>query len=212
MYAHPHRYRSISSGGVRRRVARSCWRWFCILVLASAVGALQQVRADVGDRTRIGQAGEWKDTIAAVSLNSRLYSIEKSGALYVTDLPGGRWRQIGKTEFGNTRFMFAAGPSLYTIETDGSLYQVSPSNGAWARVGKAGDWKNTIAGAALNGRLYTVGTDGTLYESQLADGHWIAVGKPVFGNTRYVLEGGNKLYTLDADGSLYSIEMPPLAG
>ncbi len=274
-------------------VTRGFWSCICILVLVSAMGALQQARADVGDRIRLGQAGEWRDTIAGATLNNRLYTVEKSGTLYVTDLSTGRWSQVGKAEFGNTRMMFAVGPSLYTIETDGSLYQVSPSNGAWARVGKAGewketitgvgmsgrlytveasgglyetnpatgvwkqigkaefgntrrmigangalytleadgslyrvnpangswsqvgkagDWKGTIAGAALNGRLYTVETGGTLYESQLEDGHWITVGKPVFGKTVYMFESGSNLYTLDADGSLYRVEMPPLAG
>ncbi len=91
---------------VARRVKRTSWSWFCILMLMVAAGALHQAKADVGDWKRIGKAGEWKNTIALATMNDRLYTIEKGGALYVTDLPAGTWRQVGKTEFGRTLFLF----------------------------------------------------------------------------------------------------------
>ena len=93
-------------------------------------------------------AGEWADTKHAVVYNGKLYTIEKSGALYVTELPSGKWLQIGKVEFGNTKFLFAGAENLVTIESDGSLYRVSAADGSWGRAGKAGDWKNTMLGAS----------------------------------------------------------------
>lgn len=204
MYASLHCYKTSSIEKVTLRIKRSFLSCFCLLVLMMTAGALQQARANVGDRTRLGQAGEWKDTIGAVVSNNRLYTIEKSGALYVTDLSNGKWSQIGKAEFANTRFLFAVAPNLYTIETDGSLYRVSQVNGAWSRVGQAGEWRNTIAGTILNGRLYTVESNGILYETNPATGVWKQIGKPEFANTRHMLGADGSLYTIEDDG-LYRV-------
>ena len=135
----------------------------------------------------MGQAGDWKDTVALVTLNNNLYSIERSGALYRTDLNSGRWVQLGKAEFANTEFMFTDGQNLYTIEADGSLYRVSPADGAWNHVGQAGDWKDTIAGATLNGRIYTVERSGALYETSPATGAWKQIGKAEFAKRNIYL-------------------------
>jgi hypothetical protein len=189
---------------IKSRVTRSS-RWLvCILTLISAAGALQHVSADVGDWKRIGKAGEWKGTIALATMNDRLYTIDNSGALYVTDLAAGTWRQLGKAEFGKTRFLFAEGQSLYSIETDGSLYRVSPTNGAWSRVGQAGVWNNTIAGTMLNGRLYTVEQTGILYETIPATGVWKKLGNAEFAKSRFIFGEGSSLYTIE-DGGLYRV-------
>lgn len=205
MYASLRRYQTNVAEAVRRRVTRSSWECFCILVLVLAVGALQQARADIGDRTRLGQAGGWKGTIAAVTVNNRLYTIENSGALYVTDLSSGNWKQLGKSEFANTRFLFGVGQYLYTIETNGSLYRVSQVDGTWGYLpNKAGEWKGTIAGSTLNGRIYTVESSGALYETNPATGVWKQIGKAEFANTRHIFSANGSLYTIE-DGGLYRV-------
>src|SRR5258708_2857516 len=97
-------------------------RTLCWLVFIATIGSLQQINANPAP-------GEWSNTIAVTTLNGRLYSIETGGALYQTDLSNGKWIQIVKSEFANTRFLFAGSQNLYTIETDGSLYRVNPANG-----------------------------------------------------------------------------------
>ena len=64
-------------------------------------------------------------TVALAALKGKLYSVETSGKLYVTEPSTGAWKAIGKPEFGATWRMFGVGQKLYTIEKDGSLYEVS---------------------------------------------------------------------------------------
>ncbi|HVS35869.1 MAG TPA: hypothetical protein VMS17_09825, partial [Gemmataceae bacterium] len=71
-------------------------------------GSLFQIDPKDGDRRRIGDEGAWKGTLAGAVLNGKLYTAEKDGGLYVSDLDGGDRKQIGKAEFGDTKFMFAA--------------------------------------------------------------------------------------------------------
>ena len=64
-----------STGHRMRLLFASCWLWaVCSPALAVP-----------GDWERIGQAGDWKDTTAGTLFNGRLYTVEKSGALYVTE-------------------------------------------------------------------------------------------------------------------------------
>lgn len=168
----------------------------CIAVLVLAIGGLQLIN---------GQTGVWKNTIAAAVLNDRFYSVEKNGALYDTDLTTGKWVQIGKPEFGKTKFMFAAGQNLLTIETDGSLYRINPSSGGWTAVGDAGAWKGTIAGAFVSGRLCTIESDGVLYSTNPGTGVWAQIGKSEFARTQRLFGTSDALYSIESDGSLYWI-------
>ena len=95
----------------------------------------------------------WGNTIALAVIDNNLYTVEKSGALYRTDLSSGKWVQVGKPEFENTRMMFASSSTLFTIEKDGSLYRVSSSDGSWIRIGKECDCKNTINCVAVGVNL-----------------------------------------------------------
>ena len=155
---------------------------------------------------QIGPAGAWKDTIAGTMFKGSLYTVESDGVLYVTDLSKGTWKEIGKPEFAQTKFMFAADNHLYTIETNGSLYQVNPRKGTWKQVGKAGAWKKTIAGAVLRDRLFTVVSDGGLYETDLASGTWKQIGQAEFAQTVAMFAAGNDLYTIEKDGGLYKVD------
>jgi hypothetical protein len=198
----------------------------CLLLTGAAPGA------DAG-RQRIGTAGAWSDTRAAVASNNWIYTIEKGG-LYRTNPYTGEWSQLGTAEFGNTQNMFALGPWLYTIETDGSLYRVGPGNGGWERVGRAGDWADTITGTVWqfdaqaarefnlgrratlppgtpvppdepDGILLTVETNGGLYATTPSNGVWLQVGKPQFADTRFMFFVQGRLYTIEGDGNLYQV-------
>jgi hypothetical protein len=168
------------------------------------VAPFQTTFAGIGDKTRLGQPGDWKDTIALTTYNDRLYSVEKNGALYETDLSNGKWRQLGKPDFVNTRHIFAVNESLYTIEADGTFYRVSPADGSWAKVGQAGAWKNTLAGTVWNGRIYTIEINGALYETNPGTGVWKQIGKAEFAGTRYLFSSGSSLYTIE-DNGLYKV-------
>lgn len=150
-------------------------------------------------------AGDWADTKHAVVLGGKLYTIEVSGALYVTELPSGVWRQLGKAEFGNTKFLFAGTTNLITIENDGSLFRVNPADGSWVRVGKTGDWKNTMVGAMIGDKLYTIENEGALYETNTTSGAWRQIGKADFVRTKFFYSNGDRLYSIEGDGYFYSI-------
>ncbi len=170
-----------------------------LLVLAGTLHGQQAAKRAIGD------PGAWRGTIAAAALDGKLYTIESSGALYVTDPATGRWQQLGQPEFGNTAFLFALSDGLATIETDGSLYLVNSADGSWKQSGQAGDWKGTIAGAVLGGKLYTASSSGALYVTDPASGAWKQLGKADFAGTAFMFAPGNALATIEKDGSLYLV-------
>lgn len=174
----------------------SLTRCFCVAMLSLAVAGLTSITA---------QKGEWKNTIAAVVMDGSLYTVEKDGRLYITDLNSGTWRPLGKPEFGKTRFLFAGGKNLLSIEQDGSLYRINPSDGSWTQVGEAGAWKNTLAGAVLNGRLFTAEPSGILYATNPATGAYAQLGKADFAKTQRMFAADTGLFSIESDGSLYSI-------
>jgi len=186
-----------------RRVSRRLTICFCLLFLVLAAGRFQPAAAH--NWSPPSNAGEWGNTTALTVLGGSLYTIEKSGALYRTDLTTGKWIQLGKPEFANTAFLFSHGQSLFTIETDGSLYRVSPADGTWNRVGEAGAWRGTLALVVLDNNLYSVERSGALYQTDLTSFRWIKLGKAEFGNTRFMFANSPNLFTIEADGSLYRV-------
>lgn len=101
--------------------------WCCFSLFIVLAGAPTRSRA-----------ADWSNTIAAATFGNDLYTIEKAGALYRTDLRTGKWQQVGKADFASTRMLIAGPKNLFTIETNGSLYRVSPLDGSWSGVGKTG--------------------------------------------------------------------------
>jgi hypothetical protein len=184
-----------STGHRIRLLFASCWLW---AVCGPAL-------AVPGDWERIGLAGDWKDTTAGTLFKGRLYTVEKSGALYVTDLRTGEWKKLGKTEFAGTNYLVAGKDRLFSIDQAGNLYAIDPTDGSRRQVGAAGDWKATIATAVLGNTLYSAETSGKLYETDLPTGKWQALGKADFANTTQLFTAGGMLYSLEKDGSLYSI-------
>ncbi|MCX6557293.1 MAG: hypothetical protein NTW95_07695 [Candidatus Aminicenantes bacterium] len=170
----------------------------CVLLVAASVC----LTAQAGSWKVVGKTGDWAGTIAGVALDGRIYTAESSGALYVTDPATGVWKQIGKSDFANTKFLFAAGGKLLSIEKDGSLYAIGPVDGSWRGVGTAGSWAGTIAGTTLNGKMYTVETSGALYVTDPASGIWKQIGKNDFANTKFLFAAAGKLFSIEKDGSL----------
>lgn len=151
-------------------------------------------------------AGDWDNTEHAVVLNGKLYTIETGGALYVTELPSGIWRQLGKADFANTSFLFATSASLVTIEKDGSMLLVDPASGSWRKIGKGADWKNTFVGATIGDKLYTVETEGRMYETNTSSGIWRQIGKTDYLKIKFLYSDGTRLYSIENDGFFNSID------
>jgi hypothetical protein len=156
--------------------------------------------------------GAWERTIATAMLKGRLYTVETTGWLYETNLTTGRYRSVGKPEFGRTKFLLALGDALYSIEQDGSLYAINPADGTWKRVGNPAEWYGTTAAAVLKDRLYNTqpvlrngDTIGVLYVTDVTSGDWKQVGNPDFLNVRYLYAAGDTLYTIEADGNLSAV-------
>lgn len=175
--------------------------FFGMMVLVSSL----LLQAQAGSWKMVGKAGDWAGTIAGAALNDKIYTVETSGALYVTDPAAGAWKQIGKNDFANTKFLFAASGKLISIEKDGSMYAISPMDGSWRGVGTAGSWVGTMAGAALNGKIYTVETSGALYVTDPASGAWKQIGKSDFAATKFLFAAAGKLFSIEKDGSMYAI-------
>jgi hypothetical protein len=158
-----------------------------------------------GGWARLGAPGSWRATLAGTVLGEQIYTVERNGGLFATVAATGQWRPIGKLEFANTAFLFAAGSTLYTVENDGSLYSVDPHDASWQRIGEASAWRQTRAGAVLDGRLYTVESNGRLFVTDLATGQWEPIGEVEFAGTVFLFAQGSSLLSIESDGSLYRI-------
>jgi hypothetical protein len=194
------------------------WLFFGLAWLDAQLAAPAGIKGDVyylgvalnqheapGSWEQVGPQGAWKGTTAGAIFGGKLYSTERNGGLYVTDLKTGKWQAIGKAEFAETRFMVSVGPNLYTIETSGTLYRVSPVDGTWQQVGPAGKWKQTIAAEALGGRIFVIEAGGTLYAFNPQNGNSRKIGPPAFAKTHILFASRSSLYTIENDGSLYEV-------
>lgn len=173
------------------------------LVLA-VLACSQWAAADPGQWSRVGRAGDWKQTICATSDGSVMYSVESSGRLYLTNLRTGEWAPIGGADFAKTRFMLPGGNSLYTIESDGTLYRVDAGSGQWRALGQQGAWKKTTAATIIDQRwIYNTELDGYLYRTDARDGTFVRIGDRDFGSVERMHASGGLLYMLESNGSLY---------
>lgn len=172
------------------------------LVLLSAV-----VFAQPGTVKQLGKAGEWANTLKAVEANGKIYTIEKSGILEVTDPSTGTWKQIGKPDYQNTRFIFTDTKVIYTIEENGTLHVINPADGSWKTIGDTGTWAGTIAGTILNGKLYTTEKSGSLYAADLSTGARVQIGKPEFANMVRIWAANGKLYAHEGSGTLFEVNL-----
>ena len=107
--------------------------------------------AQPGSWKQIGKPGDWKNSIKAVAGGGKIYSVERNGGLFETSEFTGNWNKIGKSEFGNTKFLFYAAGSLYSIEQSGSLFRINVDDGSWRVIGGID-------------KLHTIESSGSLYE------------------------------------------------
>ncbi|HVS34859.1 MAG TPA: hypothetical protein VMS17_04705 [Gemmataceae bacterium] len=162
--------------------------------------------ADPGSWEQVGQGGAWKGTIAGAVFHGKLFSAEDNGNLYMTNLGSGEWQQIGKTQFGGTKFLFAAGDHLCMINKGGSMFHVDVETGEKKQVGDQGAWKGTLAGSVLKGKLYTTEDNGGLYVTDTESGEWKQIGKAEFGATVFMFAARDHIFTIENDGSLYKVD------
>ncbi len=174
-------------------------------------GSLYLIDPKDGSWRQSGKAGDWVNTSAAAVLNGTLYTVETGGALYATAPADGTWKQIGKPDFANTAFLLASQDKLISIEKNGSLSLINPKDGAWRQSGKAGEWKDTLAGAACNGKLFTVASDGTLQATDPGTGARQKVGNAQYSDTTHLLVIGNQLYAITSKGDLSSTPASDMA-
>lgn len=165
------------------------------------------VLAQPGGSRQLGKAGEWVNTLKAVEVNGKIYTIEKSGALLVTDPATGTWKQIGKPDYQNTKFIFAGSNTIFTIDEGGTLYNINPADGAWKTIGEAGAWTGTIAGTILNGKLYSIEKSGILSAADLGNGTRVQIGKPEFANMVRMWAANGKLYAHEGSGTLFEVDL-----
>ena len=151
---------------------------------------------------QVGDSGDWQGTIAAAVAAGRLYTIERSGGLYCTDLASGAWEQL-EDEFAGTELLMGDGNRLYTIEGSGNLYAVNPSDGSWSQVGDAGDWRNSVCGLATHGRLFTI-EGACLYVTDPHSGAWETLSDE-FAGTGFLVGTDAGLFTIDDSGCLYHV-------
>lgn len=170
-------------------------------------GNLKAINSVDGTLKSIGNAGAWIGAMAGTILNGKLYTTEKSGALYATDLSTGNWSQIGNPDFGHTIRLWAANGKLYSHDVSGSLYEINVTNGSTKQIGATEGWIDTMTGVVVNNLLYTIESSGTLYETDLNTGKWKQIGNSDYQNTVFMTGTGSRIHTIENSGSLIEISL-----
>ena len=65
------------------KIRKIFWGSFVILTVSLLL------QAQAGSWKQVGKAGDWAGTIAGTALNNKIYTVEASGALYVTEPASG---------------------------------------------------------------------------------------------------------------------------
>lgn len=202
-------------GGTPTRLARARFvaprrilHYAGALLVFDGNGDLYRVDPKTLRQQRLGKVGAWKALISAVVLGDAIFSVERDGKMYRTDLRSLSWRIVGNPGWAKTKWMFSAQGKIYTIERVGALYAVDPATGSWQRTGRFGAWAATTALTTLAGKLYTTERDGKFYRTDPPTGRYLRFGKADFGETRLLFAVASRLYALDRDGALYHVALP----
>ena len=148
----------------------------------------------------------WGDTVCAVGVGSKLYTVEKDGTLYSTHAMSGESKVLG--EGYNTRLLIANGLTdgdLFAIERNGNLYRIDRKTGDWEALSEDGDWSETVAGDANGNKLFTIERDGTLYVTDLDNFDDDSEELDEGYDTRAMWAAGDYVYVLEKDGTLYKV-------
>jgi hypothetical protein len=150
---------------------------------------------------------DWGDTVSAVGVGNKLYTVERDGTLYSTHTGSGNSKVIG--EGYNTRLLIASGyedGDLYAIERNGNLYKIDRKTGDWEALSEDGDWSDTIAADVNGDILYTIERDGTLYKTDLTDFDEDSEELDEGYDTKAMWASGDFVYVLEKSGTLYKVD------
>lgn len=114
------------------------------LVSIEKSGALYVIDPADGSWKALGEAGAWADTTAGAVVRGVLYTSDKGGGLFATDLSNGARAPAGRLGSGGAKFLFGVSGALCGIDGGGSLFRTA--GGASAAV--AAEPARQAAGAA----------------------------------------------------------------
>ncbi len=172
------------------------------LIALADGGALYDISPTTGAARQIGDRCAWDHTVAGTILAGRLYTIETSGQLYVTDLADGAWREVGEADFPDAASLLHDGTDLYVLDTDGDVQRVDPATGAAETI--ATDLGSVAALA--DGRLYTLDAKGTLRATDLARGK-VTKRKPRLAGVAAMFTVGDRLIAIDSAGKIRALAL-----
>jgi sugar lactone lactonase YvrE len=149
--------------------------------------------------------GLFANTLIGVGMGKNIFTVERDGNLYASNLKSNKWRQVGSGY--NTQFLVAdtsdASGNLFAIERDGTLYRVDPNSGDFEQIGADGYFKGCSAADAVDGVLYCT-TAGHMFSVDLEDGEITDFGGAY--KTKALWYWQDYVYTLEQDGSLYKVD------
>ena len=172
------------------------------LVVLADGGALYDLSPTTGVARQIGERCAWDHTVVGTLLASRLYTIETSGQLYVTDLADGAWREVGEGGFTDAASLLNDGTDLYVLDTAGDLRRVDASTGV------ATSLATDLTGpAAITGdRLYTLDAKGVLRSTSLSRGK-TTTRKARLARASEMFTVGDRLIAVDASGTIHALSL-----
>lgn len=169
-------------------------------------GTVYKISSDAS-REQMGKTGTYKDSIAAATADGKLFTIERDGRFYVTNLADMGYTSLKAADYASTNYMMATAGKVVSVEKDGSAFNVvTEGKGKWFSLGPNDLWKGSKAATFHGGKPYRVGPDGKLYVVSWPDGKNTAIGQPDFGHVVWMGSTDGSLITLEKDGSLYRVE------
>jgi hypothetical protein len=177
---------------------------FMSFLIVAGLAFAVNLTAAPGDVQKLGTFENLKNTRAVAVERAKLFSVTKSGKLYVTDLLNLKSEQIGSDRFSSVKWLFATGGGLLgSIETGGSLYSINRSTGDMKLLGAPGDWKDTVAAFGFDGKCFAVDRYGPVYVIPLATGRYQQLGSVSLNKSTLVLVGPVGLLSFDSTGTLF---------
>jgi outer membrane protein assembly factor BamB len=183
-----------------------------LLIAAISLGAIGTVR-------KVPPEGAWKDTLAAISLNGKIYTIELSGAFVSTDPKSGARKILSKLDFvknknsissySDATRIFTLNNKIYVITWDTqTLYAINPLDGKYETVSSEG-WDTIEKIAGVDGKLFVIDERGDLKQRDLVTGE---ESSPFGGLSEYMhawalLPINGKIYIIQSTGSLVKVNL-----
>ncbi len=153
----------------------------------------------------IGPPGAWKNTIAIVSMNGNIYTIEDDGGMRAIYPSAGKREALGKFDKEDVGILFTCGGQICMIEKGGAFYTVDIGSGKRKRSGFTSKWKNTVDAAGVSSMIYAVEDNGDLYSADSGGGDRKKIGEGTLPNPEFLAGVQGRLFGLDTSGTLYEI-------